>query len=77
MTSRPKTNARDIKIALRQSVANDDERVRLAIALDQRAIQHALQPCEICSRHNALEIDLVPGIVREVKVVVLLTTELL
>ena len=77
MTFRPKTNAKDIEIALRQSVTYDDERVRHTITFDQSTIQRAFQPSEICSRHYALEIDLVPGIVREVKVVVLLTTELL
>ena len=77
MTFRPKTNAKDIEIALRQSVTYDDERVRHTITLDQSSIQHAFQPSEICRRHDALEIDLVPDIVRKMEVIMLLMANLI
>ena len=77
MTLGTKTNAKDIEIVLRQSVANDDEGVRLTIAIDQRTIQPTFKPSKICRRHYALEINRVPDIVRKIEVIVLLVSNLM
>ena len=77
MTLGTKTNAEYFEIEMRQSVANDDEGVRLTIAIDQRTIQPTFKPRKICRRHYAIEMDLVPDIVCKIEVIMLLLSNLI